>query len=69
MNKRTNVVRIFLTNGAAVDIEVPDDYDCGVMGVRAKAGGALVGRDYYIDGAMVSSLVRLFAAGQPETVN
>jgi hypothetical protein len=69
MNKRTNIVRIFLINGTAVDIEVPDDYDCGLMGSRAKNGSALVGRDYYIDGAMVSSMVRLFSAGEKETVN
>lgn len=69
MNKRTNVVRIFLLNGTAVDIEVPDDYDCGLVGSRAAKGEPIVGRDYYIAGNMVGSIIRMFAAGQTETVN
>jgi hypothetical protein len=69
MNKRTNIVRVFLTNGTAVDIEVPDDYDCGLVGTRAAKGEPVVGRDHYIPGNMVGGIIRLFAAGQPETVN
>ena len=69
MNKRTNVVRVFLTNGTAVDIEVPDDYDCGLVGYRAAKGEPISGRDHYIPGVMVSCVIRLFAAGQEETLN
>jgi hypothetical protein len=69
MNKLTNVVRIFLVNGTAVDIEVPDDYDCGLVGTRAAKGAPIVGRNHYIAGNLVASIIRLFAAGQPETVN
>jgi hypothetical protein len=69
MNKRTNIVRIFLTNGTAVDIEVPDDYDCGLVGYRASQGEPVRGRDFYIKGDMVTGIIRLFAAGQTETVN
>jgi hypothetical protein len=69
MNKRTNVVRIFLTNGIAVDIEVSDDYDCGLVGYRASQGEPVKGRDWYIKGDMVTGIIRLFAAGEKETVN
>lgn len=69
MNKRTNIVRIFLTNGTAVDIEVPDAYDCGLIGSRAAKGEPIVGRDHYIPGNMVAGLIRLFVANQQETVN
>jgi hypothetical protein len=69
MNKRTNIVRIFLTNGTAVDIEVPDDYDCGLVGARAAKGEAIMGQDHYIPGNMVAGIIRLFVAGQVETVN
>ena len=69
MNRRTNVVRIFMTNGTAVDIEVADDYDCGLAGTHAAKGMPIVGRDHYIPGVMVACIVRLFAAGQTETVN
>lgn len=69
MHKRSNVVRVFLTNGTAVDIEVPDDYDCGLAGARALKGEAIMGRDYYIAGNLVTAVIRLFTAGIPETVN
>jgi hypothetical protein len=69
MNKRTNVVRIFLVNGTAVDIEVPDDYDCGLVGTRAAKGEPVVGRDFFVSGNLVAGIIRLFVAGQTETVN
>jgi hypothetical protein len=61
MNGRTNVARVFLNNNAAIDIEVAEDFDCAATLARLQAGGALVGKDYYISADIIKAVVRLYA--------
>lgn len=60
MNSKTNVARVFLNNNAAIDIEVPEDFDCQKTYTSILAGGALVGKDYYIAADIIKAVVRLY---------